>query len=698
MPGQVQFINVGAYIGVIYYVFLISVKTNFGVLKGSGKKVWVIGLSSLASSFFVTASLNDLLHPLKFKNPFLVYIFSLEHSATWFTNLAPMLEELNLLTTEMGQLALASSMTNEVVTWCFWMYLMISYLFGIRGFYRGVMPLCVIVGFIMLILRPAIRWFIKRMPQGGPVKEVYVLGILLGALIMSFVSDIVAGSPVLGVAFLGLVIPSGPPLGTIIQDRSEMFIKNCFLPFFYLAVGDMTDVYGIKNVKVHLGYQAILIIGYCIKTLVTMIAATYYCLTPRLGLALGLVMNTSGVLNTMLFLSYTLRQYSENRADLMQTMYSNQASHLVLNSLAVTAFVTPLAYYLHKKRPVISCNSVEGLDLSFLAELEVPKLQLQILACIDSEEEVAGIITLLNATHPTESDPVSVYVVHLTELVGQAAPVLMVHGQHQRICDYNGCVRITSALNSFSENSKGVSLQLLTMITPFKSIPEGMRFLAQEKMIPLVIVPFNYKSHSELAKTASSELNRKLQLQMRCTIGILVHRDKANKQKSSQDEFSYRVAVIFFGGEDDRETLAYATRMSKHPRVSITLIRIVVNEFRHVDKDDKALDKTRVNLFKTRFTSRTRPHVFQEIYVDDWLQALDVVRSFDNNYDLVMVGRRHSETNADEEELSVLCEKPELGLIGEIFVSNEHHWGNSSVLVMQHCRYVGREDRKSRFV
>ncbi|KAL2896173.1 Cation/H(+) antiporter 15 [Bienertia sinuspersici] len=667
-PNQVQFINVGAYIGVLYYVFLIGIKTDFGMLKRSGKKIWVIGLSSLFCSFFIMASLNDLLHPLTFKTPFLVYVFSLQHSSTWFTNLAPMLEDLNLLTTEMGQLALASSMTNEVVTWCFWMYLMVTYLFSIRGFYNGIFPLCLIVGSITLGLRPAIRWFIKRIPQGEPVKEVHVIGILVGALIMSFISDIVAGSPVLGVSFLGLIIPSGPPLGTVIQGKIEMFIKHCLLPFFYIAIGDMTDIHGIRNLKAHLGYQAILVVGYCIKTLIIMVAAVFYNMTPRLGLALGLAMNTSG------------------------TMYSNEASHLVLNSLVVTALVTPLALYLRKERSTGS-NISEGLDLSFLATSDTYKLQ--ILACIDNEDEISGIITLLKATHPTKSHPVNIFLVHLTELCGQATPVLMVHKEHKRICDYNGCVYITSALKNYCESSKGgVNIQLLTMITPFKSIPEGICFLAQDKMIPLLIVPFKYKSQGEFSRISSSDLNRKLQLQAPCTIGIMVHRGKASKQWTStnQPKSPYRIAVIFFGGEDDREALAYATRMSRHPRVCITMIRIVVKEFRHVNKEDKQLDESRVDLFKTRITRKARAHVFQEIHVEDWLRALDVVRSLDNKYDLVIVGRRHGETEVDEQELSVLCENPELGLIGEIFVCNELQWGNSSVLVMQHCRDVGRDD------
>lgn len=374
-------------------------------------------------------------------------------------------------------------------------------------------------------------------------------------------------------------------------------------------------------------------------------------------------------------------------------MYSNQASHLVLNSLVVTALVTPLAWYLHRERSPKSCNSTQGLDLSFLALSETSKLQ--ILACVDSEDDIAGIISLLNAAYPTESHPMTVYVVHLTELCGQATPVLMVHKEHQRLCDYNGCVHITSALNNFCENSKGgVNIQLLTMITPFKSIHEGICFLAEDKMIPLIIVPFNYKSQGEFTRNSSSDLNRKLQSQTPSTVGILVHRDKASKQwnRNRQSKFTYRVAVFFFGGEDDREALAYATRMSRHRRVCITMIRIVIKEFRHVNKNEKKLDELRVDLFKTGVIGKARAHVFQEIHVEDWIRALDVVRSFDNNYDLVMVGRRHGETAADDQELSVLCENPELGLIGEIFVCNELQWRNSSVLVMQHCSNVGRDD------
>ncbi|XP_057523263.1 cation/H(+) antiporter 15-like [Amaranthus tricolor] len=681
-PNQIQFINVVAYMGVLYHVFLISIKTDFGVLKRSGKKVWVIGLSSLFASFFVMASLNDLLNPLTFKTPFLVYIFVFQHSSTWFTNLAPILEELNLLTTEMGQLALASSMTNEVVTWCFWMYLLITNLFHLRGFYNGVMPLCLVVGSIMLGLRPVLIWFIKRVPQGEPVKEVYVIGILLGAFVMSFISDIVAGSPVLGVAFLGLVIPSGPPLGKIIQQRSEMFIKICLLPFFYLAIGDMTDIYGIRDLKAHIGFQSILIIGYCIKTFVTMLVAMYYKISPRLGLALGLVMDTSGVLNVMVFLSYTLRQ----------KMYSDKATHLVLNSLVVTTIVTPLAFYLHKDRNTNCNKSIEGFDLSFLATLEAPKLK--ILACIDTDDEISGIISLLNVSSPSKSHPIDVYVVHLSEFVGQATPILMVHRDHKRICDYNGCVHIMTALKSYCEKSEGgINIQLLTMITPFKSIHEGISFLAREKMIPLLIVPYNYTSQGlALNRNSSSDLNRKLQLHMPCTIGILVHRDKASKQWNYKDTFSYRVHVIYFGGEDDREALAYATRMSRHPRVSITLTRVVVKESQGTNKHDKKLDDFQLALFKTRVVGKSRAHVFQQIYVQDWLKALDVIKSFDNNYELVMVGRRHGETTVSEKELSVLCENPELGLIGEIFVCNELRWGNTSILVMQHCRNIGRDE------
>jgi len=48
-------------------------------------------------------------------------------------------------------------------------------------------------------------------------------------------------------------------------------------------------------------------------------------------------------------------------------------------------------------------------------------------------------------------------------------------------------------------------------------------------------------------------------------------------EEISRSVRSFQVAVIFFGGKDDREALAYAGRVARHPGVKLTVIRFLLD-------------------------------------------------------------------------------------------------------------------------
>lgn len=629
--------------------------------------------------------LTFVLRPPIFKVPAIVIVISMQLSATAFSNLAPMLEELGLLTTSLGQLSLPVSMTHESMIWVFWVLLILAKSLK-TGFLTSVFPLSIIIAFTTCFLGPAMHWVTRKMPDGQQAGEIYFVSVLLGAAIMAGVFDVVAGAPALGAAFFGLVVPNGPPLGSAIAEKGEMFINHCFLPFFYIAIGDMTNIYAMKdNWKAHLTYQIIIVIGHLTKTLATAFSAMAYYMSPRQGLALGVVLNTSGVVHGMYFWTLWLRQRMEN----------DLSSQLVLSSLVVTTSVNPLVLHLHKKRRMRQDDhSTQGFELSIQAASPSPRFQ--IIACVDDKDMVPGIITLLETcNNQRQSSSILVYVVHLNELVGQATPILMPHKKHNRICQHNGCHHITSALRSYSDDCQGsVVVQLLTMIAPFKNMHEGICRLSQDKMIPLIIVPFVYKSAGEYRKHAlSSDLNRKIQKQTPCMVGIFVDRGIGVNQQT-QDGFSCRVVEIFFGGEDDREALAYAAQMCEHQGVSITVLRVLVQDFGHLSAEDKDLDEDLFDFVRSRI-SHNANGFFKEIGVKGWLQAIQVVRSLDNNYDLVMVGCRHGETTLQESEMAILSENPELGHVVEMHASTEFHQGTVSVLVMQHYVEFDRDALES---
>lgn len=180
-------------------------------------------------------------------------------------------------------------------------------------------------------------------------------------------------------------------------------------------------------------------------------------------------------------------------------------------------------------------------------------------------------------------------------------------------------------------------------------------------------------------------LSSNLQKSSPCTVGILVNRGLNDLVR--YEHFSYHVAVVFFGGADDREALAYGIRMSDHPNVSVTLLRIHITEERTDEylpekKVERQLDDRLVDEFK-RKNMNNACALYRGEVVEDIVHAINLIKSLGNNYDLVMVGRRRTTSIGIDIEMESWNENPELGVIGDVLASPDYFGGMVSVLVMQ---------------
>lgn len=176
--------------------------------------------------------------------------------------------------------------------------------------------------------------------------------------------------------------------------------------------------------------------------------------------------------------------------------------------------------------------------------------------------------------------------------------------------------------------------------------------------------------------------------------------------------FSYNVAVIFIGGEDDREALAYAGRMSGHADVSLTVLRVSlrIKKQDELDRTNKGKNKGRskeaekeeeeamememlmddalYDEFKVKNISNACV-VCREIVAESYAQVTDAIQSLEANYDLVMVGQSRyqvMELNDIEMPSSRSKNNEPLGLIGGELVSTEFYQGWLSLLVLHRCR------------
>jgi len=144
--------------------------------------------------------------------------------------------------------------------------------------------------------------------------------------------------------------------------------------------------------------------------------------------------------------------------------------------------------------------------------------------------------------------------------------------------------------------------------------------------------------------------------------------------------------VLFLGGADDVEVLAYGSRMAGHEQVIVTVIRFLLlghDSSRERKRDTDTVDEYRhVNAGNDHF-------IYREELVRDGVGLSEVIRGMGNKYDLIMVGRNHQNTSLFF-GMYEWSECPELGVIGDLLASPDAGTTASVLVIQQQQKPVGR--------
>ncbi|KAK0592437.1 hypothetical protein LWI29_019164 [Acer saccharum] len=582
-----------------------------------------------------------------------------------------------MLTSELGTIAMSCAILHEILGW-FLLSLSVFLQEGdLRYTIESVVAMSVLMLFIILVLRPMVQCIIRRILEGKPVDGFYIKAILVGPLIMGFLSDMIGATILPGALIMGLIIPAGPPLGSSLVEKSELIISELILPFMYIRIGQLTNVYSITDWKAFTTVQFILLAGFLGKMAGCL--SSLLCSNNggvRNSFLLGLFLNTKGVIE----LSLTLRWRARKLID--EPVFAT----LVIYYIVVTAIVTPLLQIFNKPQGRLEAtSSMKNTTRSLQATLLTSELR--IMCCFHYEENVHGIITLLKSCSSTGISPMCVYVAHLIDLVGRAAPLLHPYNSQRKRFRENSTDRIMKALKTslIKGSSSPVTIQPFRVIAPYDTIHESICRLARDKYIPLVLVPFLENLDTHGRKSALHSFNILMQAYAPCTVGILV--DRSLPRIFSSIYFTYNIGVLFLGGPDDREALALVLRISDHPGVSITVLRIDLRGEKFENQSEKYLDDCLVSEFKARNIGNASV-VCRKLVAENTMQVVDSIRSLENNYDLVIVGKQRGPSSQLERDMLPWVENEELGTIGDMVASSDFCGGTVSVLVM-HCAVGG---------
>lgn len=302
---------------------------DVSLVTNSGKKSFSIALFSIAVPLIMTTGLALILQrtvtmePALHKSLFTIAIFQ---SCNSFYVVACLLADLKLLNSELGRLALSSSLISGSISW-----VGLIVFFTIRLSIVGkenslpwmVLCLCCLVFLIVFILRPIMLWMISRTAREKAIKEVYIFSIFVMILVCAMFGEYIGQHFMLGPMILGLAVPDGPPLGSALVDKLDTFVSSVLLPTYFMFSGSGINLFLIQMKT--LGIMELMVfVAFVGKVLGTMVPSLY-CKMPLVdALCLGLVMSTQGITDilmwqhgSLLFVSIIINSLSSNFASLL---------------------------------------------------------------------------------------------------------------------------------------------------------------------------------------------------------------------------------------------------------------------------------------------------------------------------------------------------------------------------------------------
>lgn len=279
--------------------------------------------------------------------------------------------------------------------------------------------------------------------------------------------------------------------------------------------------------------------------------------------------------------------------------------------------------------------------------------------------------------------------------------------KQERKVETNESDAVANEFESYTRRSGSLMvLKNFIVVAPYRTMHENICHIAQKERTALIVLPYRKvwgDASAFEAVAAQATVVHNLNCQMLgcnpCSVGILVN--KGLGRCLGYDSFScdVHVAVIFTGGHDDREALAFATRMLMHRSVHVTLLRLVARCPQEYVEDmlERKLDEALIKEFWIKGMEDPRAKYCEEA-VSDPMSTLNAVRSLGDCYNLVITGRESSGIMTIFEQsldtLTIWGENPELGIIGDFIASGDFNEGKSSALIMH--RYPTKTGELSR--
>ncbi|XVF73576.1 hypothetical protein PTKIN_Ptkin12aG0213100 [Pterospermum kingtungense] len=701
------FLETMANLGVTFYMFLVGLEMDLTPIRKIGKTALSVAVAGIISAAIAGGGLHYMMwiKVTSEKRPpeMGAFFWMIALGVTSFPDLARVLSDLKLMYTDLGRTALTAAVVSDLSCW----FLLVVTISLVNGKDITYLAILIMLGMAMFwfMMRPFVSWIVKQISAASKeslTSDKHVYFILSLVLLCGYITELCGAHSIFGAFMLGLLIPAGE-LGTTIMEKIEEFVVGILLPPTFLITGTRTN-FNSMFTDFSPAWVLLTILLACSAKIVSTLLVCLYLKCPKPdSLALGFLMNTKGVLALIIL----------NEGRNMKGFDQQTFSWIIASILLMTMIIGPVVSFTHKSARHSKNYYRRNLEKS------KPDAPLRVLACVYSTRNLSGLINLLHISNATRKSPIVVFAVHLVELAGRASAMIIFHDKSKVAEAGNNANRekaeaeqIVSAFESFEDDNHAATVQPLTAVSPYASMHEDVSNFALDKLANIILIPF-HKQPNAVGGWADENLqhkqvNQNLLSSAPFSVGLLVDRGLTlTFTGESQHGISRecRIAMLFVGGPDDREALAYALRMAGTPRLILTVVRFLpgndiseLNEDINEEDDDddepgiltsmferekqKQLDDDYINEFRFR-TMHDQSIAYIEKQVNSGDQIVSTISSIYNDFDLYVVGRGHGRTSPLTSGLSNWSDVPELGPIGETLVSTDFETPVSVLVVQQ---------------
>ncbi|KAI4982022.1 hypothetical protein ZWY2020_022514 [Hordeum vulgare] len=690
-----------ALLGLVYYTFTIGVEIEVPTITRAGfRSFWFAGASALlpfligAATGYIALSTDDARQNADFLNSLSFPIFlGSTFASTAFSVLARNIAELKLAGTDVGQITLSTALINDTLAWT-GLTVATALLYAEGG---GLLPSVwtllsglVIFGVSVLLVRPALLRLAQRATtEGEVVGEDRECAVLVGVMVAALVADAGAHTSSLGPSDWARRAQPNGPVGVELVEKVEDYVGT-LLPLFFAMSGLRTDTSKVTSMEAAVLLMSAAMGASVLKVVACIGVAVGFGMPLHDGTSIGLLLNTKGIIELVIL----------NIARNKKIMSDQSFTVLVFMSALITALVSPLLTMVVKP----------ARRLVFYKRRTVawpqPDAEIRVLACVHMPRDAPAAITLVDVLSPSRRSPVAVHALHLIEFAGRASALLLINASapassSSDVSDQGRShvemqfKHIAHAFMAYVDNhaAGGVMARTMAAVSPYASMHEDITAAAEDQHSALIVLPF-HKHRSvdggmEVSHPAIQSLNASVQSCSPCTVAILVDRGFGSGVTVPGGAGGCRVAALFFGGRDDREVVALATRMARNPAVDLTVMRFVQkgragsmtsSEFDAL-KERKADDGC-MREFLDRANSGGAGVEYCERGVFNANEMVAEIRNVEAaGKDLFLVSKTPG-ASALTAGMSDWSECPELGPIGDLLVSKDFQT-KASVLVVQ---------------